>query len=56
MNGKIMTDILQASYRVYKKLGQFFFHTYSLTCLNKYIFEQVHKLSMKTMVLIFLKY
>ena len=28
-------DILQALYSVYKILGQFFFHTYLLTCLNK---------------------
>ena len=28
-------DILRAWYSVYKNLGQFFFHTYSLTCLNK---------------------
>ena len=44
-----------------KKLGQFFFHAYLLTCLNKdtsvllkvKIFEQVHKLSIKTVVLTF---
>ena len=29
------SDILRALYGIYKKLGQFFFHTYSLTCLNK---------------------
>ena len=41
-----------------KKTGQFFFHTYLLTCLNKdtlallkVIFEQVLKLSIKIMVL-----
>ena len=35
MNGKMMTDFLQAFYSVYKKLGQFFFHTYLLTYLKK---------------------
>ena len=29
------SDILQALYSVYKKIGQFFFHTYFLNCLNK---------------------
>ena len=29
------SGMLQALYCEYKKLGQFFFHTYSLTCLNK---------------------
>ena len=29
------SDILRALYSIYKKLGQFIFHTYSLTCLNK---------------------
>ena len=29
------SDILWASYSVYKKIGQFFFYTYLLTCLNK---------------------
>ena len=52
MNGTIMTiDILRASYSVYKKLGQFFSYTYSLTCFNidtsvllkVKIFEQVRK-------------
>ena len=28
-------DFLRALFSVYKKLGQFFFHTYSLTCLKK---------------------
>ena len=28
-------DIFRALYGAYKKLGQFCFHTYSLTCLNK---------------------
>ena len=27
--------ILQTLYSAYKKLGQFFFHNYLLTCLNK---------------------
>ena len=36
MNGKMMTLTFFDIYRVYvKKLGPFFFHTYSLTCLNK---------------------
>ena len=29
------SDFLRALYSVYKKLGQFFFHTFWLTCLNK---------------------
>ena len=29
------SDILQPLYSVYKKIGQFFFHTYLLTCINK---------------------
>ena len=29
------SDFLQALYRVYKKLRQFFFHTYSLAWLKK---------------------
>ena len=46
-------------YSLYKKnLGQLFFHTYSLTGLNKdatvlfkvKIFEQVHKLHIKTIM------
>ena len=28
------SDFLRALYSVHKKLGQFFFHTYSLTCLT----------------------
>ena len=28
-------DFLGALYSIYKKLGHFFFHTYSLTCLKK---------------------
>ena len=44
-------DILRASYSVYKKLGQYFSYTYSLTCFNidtlvllkVKIFEQVRK-------------
>ena len=44
-------DILRASYSVYKKLGQFFSYTYSLTCFNidtsvllkVKIFEQVRE-------------
>ena len=28
-------DFLEAVYSVFKKLGQFFFHTYLLTCLTK---------------------
>ena len=28
-------NFLLALYSVYKKLGQFFFHTYLLTCVNK---------------------
>ena len=52
----VTLDIPIALYNVYKKLGQFFSHTYLLTCLNKdtavlkkvKIFEQVHKLSIKT--------
>ena len=54
-------DILPALYNVYKKIGQLFFHTYLITCLNKdisvlikaKISEQAHKLSIKTMVLTF---
>ena len=30
-----VTDFLRALYSLYKKLGQFFFHTYSLTSWNK---------------------
>ena len=50
MNWKMMTLTFFELYAAYiKKLGQFFFHTYSLTCLNKdtlvlikvKIFEQV---------------
>ena len=33
MNGKMIT--LFELYTVYIKLGQFFFHTYLLTCLKK---------------------
>ena len=29
------SDILRALCSAYKKTGQFFFHIYSLTCLNK---------------------
>ena len=29
------SDFLRALFCVYKKLGQFFFHTYSLNCLKK---------------------
>ena len=29
------SDFLGALYSIYKKLGHFFFHTYSLTCLKK---------------------
>ena len=55
------SDILPTLYIIYKKLRQFFFRTYLLTCLNKdasvllkvKIFEQVHKLNIKTMVLTF---
>ena len=51
-------DIPLALYNIYIKIGQLFSHTYLLTCLNKdisvlikvKIFEQVHKLSIKTMV------
>ena len=58
------SDILWALYSVSKKLRQFFFHTPSLTCLNKdtsvllkvKILEQVHKLSIKTIVLTFKEY
>ena len=36
MNGKMMTLTFCILYTVYiKKLGQFFLHSYSLTCLNK---------------------
>ena len=35
MNGKMMTDFLQGLYVMYKKLGQFFFHTYLITCIKK---------------------
>ena len=28
------SDILHALYNIYKKLGQFFLHTYLLPCLN----------------------
>ena len=36
MNGKMMTLTFFELYTVYiKRLGQLFFHTYSLTCLNK---------------------
>ena len=53
------SNILWALYSVHKKIGQFFFCTYLLTCLNKNTsvllsykyFEQVHKLSIKTLVL-----
>ena len=31
----LMTLIFFELYSAYKKLGQSFFHTYSLTCLNK---------------------
>ena len=42
--GKMAKDELEnydsefppALHSVYKKFGQFFFHTYSLTCLKKY--------------------
>ena len=58
MNGKMMTLTFFELYAVYIK-WQFFFHTYLLTCLRKLllkvIFEQVKKLSIKTLVLIFLK-
>ena len=30
-----VTDFLRALYSLYKKLGQFFFHTYSLTSSNR---------------------
>ena len=30
-----VTGFLRALYSLYKKLGQFFFHTYSLTSSNK---------------------
>ena len=29
------SDFLRVLFGLYKKLGQLFFHTYSLTCLNK---------------------
>ena len=29
------SDFLGALYSTYEKLGQFFFHTYSLTCVKK---------------------
>ena len=36
MNGKMMTMTFFELYEVYiKQLGQLFFHTYLLTCLNK---------------------
>ena len=36
MNGKVMALTFFELDTVYiKELGQFFFHTYSLTCLNK---------------------
>ena len=38
INEKMMTLTFFGLYAVYvKKLGQFFFHTYSLTCLKKEI-------------------
>ena len=57
------SDFLQAFYSVYKKSGQFFFHTYCQLVKTKMqqfcqvwkIFEQVAKLSIKTMILTFLK-
>ena len=36
-----------------KKLGQFFFYTYSLTYLKKDTSEQINELSVKTLALIF---
>ena len=52
------SDFLRALYSVYKKLGQFFFHSYLLTCFKKDksvcqifdIFEQVNKLNIKTIL------
>ena len=42
MDGKTMTPTFSELYRVYiKELDQFFFHTYSLTCLNKDTFGYV---------------
>ena len=36
MNGKMMTLTFFELYTMHiKKLGEFFFYTYSLTCLNK---------------------
>ena len=32
------SDIFQALYNVYKKLQQFFYHTYLLTCLNIHVY------------------
>ena len=58
MNGKMITLTFFQLYTVYiKKLGQFFFHAYSLTCLNKdtsVLLKNVsikNKLSIKIMVL-----
>ena len=59
MNGKMMTDFVQVFYSKCKKLGQFFFHTYLLTCKERYISfvkscKYLNKLtSIKTIVLIF---
>ena len=40
MNGKIMTlDFLRALYSVHNEIGQLFFHTYSVTCLNKSLYH-----------------
>ena len=39
------SDFLPALYIVYKKLGQFFFILYSLTCLNKDISIQLQVIS-----------
>ena len=62
INEKMMILAFFKLYSVYiKRLGQFFFHTYSLICLNKdtsvlfKVSEQVHNLSTKTMVLTSLK-
>ena len=35
MNGKMRLWYSSALYSTYKKLGQFLFYTYLLTCLNK---------------------
>ena len=37
--GNENSDFLQALYSAYEKLGQLFFHTYTLTCLKRKIHQ-----------------